>query len=129
MEEQVKNKKPTRAELEKELNELKSKYEKLKSNYEIVVTARKEDSEKVAQAQNVLALFSQKEQELANSFEQQRNIMVNTLNEQNGTIITLFEMMDNSLNQQIYYYQKYKSVFIGIEERKPIQEQIEGVEE
>ena len=104
--------------LESELEEQKLKvkdYDKLQQKYQITVDARKEDREKVVGAEKNIALIQAKEQEMSQYYGQQIGHMKKTLDEQNETIVSLFDMMDNTINLQLNYYQKYKNIFISIE--------------
>ena len=103
-------------ELELEEQKLKVKdYDNLQQKYQIVVDARKEDREKVFEAEKTIALTQSKEQEINQFYGQQIGHMKRTLDEQNETIVNLFDMMDNTINLQLNYYQKYKNIFISIE--------------
>lgn len=107
--------------LESELEEHKLKvkdYDNLQQKYQIVVDARKEDREKVVEAEKTIALTQAKEQEMNQFYGQQIGHMKRTLDEQNETIVNLFDMMDNTINLQLYYYQKFKNVFISIDKKE-----------
>ena len=107
--------------LESELEEQKLKvkdYDTLQQKYQIVVDARKEDREKIVEAEKTIALTQSKEQEISQFYGQQIGHMKRTLDEQNETIVNLFDMMDNTINLQLYYYQKYKNIFISVEKKE-----------
>ncbi len=107
--------------LESELEEQKLKvkdYDNLQQKYQIVVDARKEDREKVVEAERNIALTQAKEQEMSQFYGQQIGHMKRTLDEQNETIVNLFDMMDNTINLQLNYYQKYKNIFISVEKKE-----------
>jgi len=83
---------------------------------EILVGARKEDKEKVEKAEKLLAEYTGKESELTEFYNKNLGQMNKMLNEQNETIVNLFDMMDGTLSLQVKYYQKYKDIFIKQEE-------------
>lgn len=95
------------------LLEVEKKHEALLLKYGTLQTARKEDKEVVDKAQSILNNFQQREDELKNAFEQQMMESNKNIEEQNDTILSLFSMMDNAMNQQVFYYKKYKDVFIN----------------
>lgn len=100
------------------VDELKKQLEKLQRQNEILNFARKEDKEKVEEAEKLIVEFKAKEQELTQYYAQQVGHMKKTLDEQNETIVSLFDMMDNTINLQLNYYQKFKNVFINIEKKE-----------
>lgn len=105
------------SELKKQLFEKTEKadlYDDLKLKYDILKTARKEDKDAVENANKVVAEFRNRETEIVNHFKAKFGQMETNLQEQNKTILTLFEMMDNSINQQIFYYNKFKSIFVDM---------------
>lgn len=91
--------------------------EKIESKYAILKTARKEDKEAVDNSKLVAATFIEREKALTQEFTANRKGLVKSLNEQNVTILTLFEMMDNSINQQVFYYNKFKEIYVGYEKQ------------
>lgn len=98
-----------------ELEELREENSKLNRKVEILTVARKEDKEKVEKAENLIAEYSTKEHELSEFYTSQINQMRNMINEQNETIVSLFEMMDGTISLQVNYYQKYKDIFVKVE--------------
>lgn len=102
-----------KANLEKSKN-----FDKIKLQNDILVNARKEDREKVVEAERTIALTQSKEQEMSQFYGQQIGHMKRTLDEQNETIVNLFDMMDNTINLQLHYYQKYKNIFISVEKKE-----------
>lgn len=104
-----------------ELKELRKKaeaFDKLHNRYQILVGARKEDKEKVAEAENIIATNKTLEEQLQNFYANREIKMKKDLDEQNETIVGLFDMLDNTINLQINYYQKFKNVFIGQKKTK-----------
>lgn len=99
--------------VEAELEKTSKNLEKTKINNGILVNARKEDKEVVEKAQIVVNNFEVREKELKDFYEGQRIKMKKQLDEQNETIGSLFDMMDNTINIQILYYTKFKNIFLG----------------
>jgi len=93
-------------------------YDKLKLSHDIIVSARKEDQEKVSKAEEVIATFESRENELIQQFQHHQNVMKKDLDSQNETIVNLFDMMDNTINLQVLYYQKYKDIFISVKKKE-----------
>lgn len=118
--------------VEQEFVELKEEHESLKLKYQIVVDARKEDAEKVAKAKfnaeesaqkEAKAKFNaeesaQKEANLHQAYRQELVKMQNTITDQNETIVSLFSMMDSTVNTQLNYYNTFKNSFLSVEESK-----------
>jgi hypothetical protein len=113
-----------KAELIERIKELESEqkrvedYDKLQNKYEVLKAARAEDKEKVEKAELIIQEYSQKEEQLTTYLQQRTALMKRDLDSQNETITDLFDMMDNTINLQIKYYQKYKNQFIKIEPKK-----------
>jgi len=80
--------------------------------YNLLKIARKEDAKLLQDSKVVINTFKQRQNDLINSVNKQRELMYKDLQEQNQTIATLFEMMDRSIEQEIFYYNKFKSIFI-----------------
>jgi len=97
-------------------------YDKMKSKYDIIKGARQEDLETVRLANETIKIHQQKEQEMILTFRTQLGELQGNIAEQNQTILTLFEMMDNSINQQIFYYTKFKSIFVNMNPPQPAEE-------
>lgn len=104
-------------ELESEQNRVED-YDKLQNKYEVLKAARTEDKEKVEKAELIIQEYAQKEEQLTTYLQQRTALMKRDLDSQNETITDLFDMMDNTINLQIKYYQKYKNQFIKIEPKE-----------
>jgi len=104
-------------ELEKQHGRLED-YDKLQNKYDVLKAARSEDREKVERAEMIVKEYEDKEQQLTAYLQQRTAVMKKDLDSQNETIIDLFDMMDNTINLQIKYYQKYKNQFIKIEPKE-----------
>lgn len=100
-------------------NEIKSqKYDILENKYDILKMARKEDIEVLKKAHELTGILAQKEEQIVASFRVQLGEYEKTITEQSQTVLTLFEMMDNSINQQVFYYNKFKEIFVN--SNKPV---------
>lgn len=107
--------------LEKEneiLRATKEEYDRLKDKYDILVQARKEDAEKVKNAEKVVNEFNQKEQELYNYYQRQFAVMKKDLDSQNETIVTLFDLIDKQIKNAHDYYDAFKGVFISVQKKE-----------
>lgn len=87
-------------------------YDSLKKKYNLIKTAREEDKTNVENANKLITSVQREKQDLINAFSSQIAHLQSNVSEQNETILTLFKMMDNSINQQIFYYNEFKSIFI-----------------
>lgn len=106
----------TKKELEVLVKDLENKlidYDKLKINEHIHKTARLEDAEKVKKAEIVLSTFKDRENEIIKSFKIEHEKMNNSINEQNSLIVSLFNMMDSAINNQIIMYNNFKNLYIS----------------
>lgn len=94
---------------------------------EIFMAARAEDKKKVNNAEVIIETFKTKEQSLLDTSKQREEELYafykteimklqSTLTEQNETLANLFEMMDNSMQQQQFLYNKYRGVFVKEQE-------------
>lgn len=116
----------TKAVLVNELNDLTTRmaeftkkaddYDLLLSKYDILKMARVEDKTAVENAKTMAEEYKNKETVLVRTFHMQTSQLQTSLNEQNQTIETLFEMMDNAISQQIFYYNKFKGIFLSMKE-------------
>ena len=96
-------------------NEKKIKnYDIMENKYSIIKGAREEDLKSVKVANEFIETYKKKELDLVRTFTFQLNERDKNISEQNQTILTLFEMMDNSINQQIFYYSKFKGIFVNM---------------
>ena len=113
-----------KAELIERIKELESEqkrvedYDRLQNKYDVLKAARAEDKEKVEKAELIIQEYAQKEEQLTSYLQQRAALMKRDLDSQNETITDLFDMMDNTINLQIKYYQKYKNQFIKIEPKE-----------
>lgn len=110
--------------------ELEAQIEKLKRQNEIMRLARKEDETKIHDGeeateklkkfidvhnnnlQELTNNYNDKIQEMTNLYDDVINKMKMTINEQNQTIIKLFDMLDMSRDMQEKYYTVFKSMII-----------------
>jgi len=91
-----------------------AEFDSLKLKYDILKGARNEDKEAVLTAKKIVEDYKNKELQLVQTFkEQMKQVQQNDL-EQKQTILTLFEMMDNAISQQIFYYNKFKGLFVSM---------------
>lgn len=109
-------KKATDKNLKKELNDLRVKFE-------ILQTARKEDAHKIIEAEQTVLEYTKKIQELNTRNSQQLAQLNNIVQEQKNVITDLFDMMDHSINTQIFYYNKFKGIFLQPEQLIPEENQ------
>jgi chromosome segregation ATPase len=98
------------------VSELQEELDKAKRSLTICQTAREEDAENVKIAKGVQGSLA--EAEKVHQLKQQELIghiqsLQGQVQDQNQTLATVFEMMDKSLSQEIYYYQKFKGVFVA----------------
>lgn len=98
--------------LEDEIENLKQELDKLKIKYEIIETARKEDEKKIKSAERIIEESEKKNHEIIQVYQVQIERLTHQLNEQNQTLISLFEMLDQTINTQVIYYKHYKKVFL-----------------
>jgi len=102
------------------MNEKKaSEFDALSLKYSILEGARKEDRLAVENANLATREFQKREFDQANLFKGQIMQLQTVVAEQNQTILSLFGMLDNSINQQILYYNKFKEQFINFDSEKP----------
>ncbi|MFU8785839.1 MAG: hypothetical protein ACNA7U_01220 [Candidatus Izemoplasmataceae bacterium] len=97
---------------ENDFAELKKSHDGLKLKYDILKTAREEDSQKIRNAEIAVSTFQNRENDILNQFEYQKTMMKKDLDDQNNTIMALFNMMDNTINLQVMYYNQFKSMFL-----------------
>lgn len=122
--------------------ELEKEIEKLQRQNEVMLAARKEDKEKIIageEADNKLKAFienynrqineteqvynskineltqaySDKIKEITDFYENKINNITNMLEEQNQTVIMLFDLIDTSHEMQQKYYRNFKSLIIS----------------
>lgn len=101
--------------IKKELDATKKREQVLQSKYDILVNARKEDKDKIAEAEKIINDNKVSQQNLIVAFKNQHQLMQKQLDEQNETIIQLFSMMDATINTQYNYYQNFKNAFLSVE--------------
>lgn len=101
--------------IKKELDATKKREQVLQSKYDILVNARKEDKDKIAEAEKIINDNKVSQQNLIVAFKNQHQLMQKQLDEQNETIIQLFSMMDATINTQYNYYQNFKNAFLSLE--------------
>lgn len=104
--------------LEDEIENLKQELDKLKIKYEIIETARKEDEKKIKSAERIIEESEKKNHEIIQVYQVQIERLTHQLNEQNQTLISLFEMLDQTINAQVIYYRHYKKVFLQDKDMK-----------
>lgn len=113
------------------VDELKKQLEKLQRQNEILQIARKEDKEKVEAGeqadeklksfidvhnknlQEIAQQYNQKLGEVTEFYENKINNITNMLEEQNKTVIMLFDLIDTSHEMQQKYYRNFKSLIIS----------------
>ena len=87
-------------------------FDTLELKYKNLKAARLEDAGAVEQAKLLSSTLNKREHDLMNSFQDKIKGMNVTIQEQNETVVNLFEMIDNSIQQQIFYYQKFRNIYL-----------------
>ena len=91
----------------------KNKLDRLQSDIDILRGARKEDKEKLEKADFAINSAQLRETQLVEQFNMHKAIMRRDLDNQNTAMVSLFNMMDATINLQILYYNSFKNIFIG----------------
>lgn len=113
------------------VDELKKQLEKLQRQNEILQLARKEDKDKVEAGveadeklkkfidvynnniQELTQQYNQKVNELTEFYENKSARMNQIIEEQNRTVIMLFDLIDTSHEMQQKYYKNFKALIIS----------------